>query len=390
MDDSDRTAAELNCDLERIKLWTRDWLVTINSSKTKSITFSAKRYKVKHPTLVFDNAPIEEVNCHKHLGVTLSSNLSWKAHILNIYEKASKRLNLLKGLKYKIGRDALAKLYKSLIRPIMEYADVLWDGCTENDSDLLEFVQYEAAKVVTGAMRGTSRQRLLAELSWDELKTRRSTHKLVLFFKIAKKLVPEYLYNLLPLTVQQRSGMSLRSANDFSVFSARTERYKNSFFPSSTRLWNSIDRETRETDSIRAFKKALCHFFNTSSYNNCFDYAIDRYSSILHTRLRLNCCALNYYLFKINCAISPACACGANHESIKHYLLHCPRYAALRFPLLSAAAQVLNDRWHLLSESHKVNVLLTGADDLSPAENKLIFHHVQLYIKRSTRFANNQ
>ena len=109
-----------------------------------------------------------------------------------------------------------------------------------------------------------------------------------------------------------------------------------------------------------------------------------------HTRLRLNCCALNYYLFKIDCAISPACARGANHESIKHYLLHCPRYAALRFPLLSAAAQVLNDRWHLLSESHKVNVLLTGADDLSPAENQLIFHRVQLYIKRSTHFVNNQ
>ena len=133
-----------------------------------------------------------------------------------------------------------------------------------------------------------------------------------LFFKIVKKLVPEYLYNLLPLTAQQRSGMSLRSANDFSLFSARTERYNNSFFPPSTHLWNSIGRETRETDSIRAFKKALCHFFNTSSYNNCFDYAIDRYSSILHPRLRLNCCTLNYYLFKINCAISPACACGAN------------------------------------------------------------------------------
>jgi hypothetical protein len=34
----------------------------------------------------------------------------------------------------------------------MEYGDVLWDGCTDGESDLLEFVQYEAAKIVTGAM----------------------------------------------------------------------------------------------------------------------------------------------------------------------------------------------------------------------------------------------
>jgi hypothetical protein len=45
---------------------------------------------------------------------------------------------MLKGLKYKISRDTLCKLYKSLIRPVMEYADVLWDGCTESESDLLE------------------------------------------------------------------------------------------------------------------------------------------------------------------------------------------------------------------------------------------------------------
>ena len=36
----------------------------------------------------------------------------------------------------------------------MEYADVLWDGCTESESDLLGHEQYEAAKIVTGAMKG--------------------------------------------------------------------------------------------------------------------------------------------------------------------------------------------------------------------------------------------
>ena len=114
---------------------------------------------------------------------------------MNIYENVSKRLNLLKGFKFKINRDTLAKLYKSVIRPLMEYADVVWDGCSESVSDLLESVQYESAKVVTGAMRGTGRQRLLEELAWEDLKTRRSIHKLVLFFKIVNNLT--YLTYLL-------------------------------------------------------------------------------------------------------------------------------------------------------------------------------------------------
>ena len=113
---------------------------------------------------------------HNYLGLTLSSNLSWEACILKVYKKACKRLNLLKGLKYIVHRETLNRLYKSLTRPLMEYGDVLWDGSTDGGGDLLEFVQYEAAKIVTGAMKGTSRQSLLHEIGWEDLKTRRSIH----------------------------------------------------------------------------------------------------------------------------------------------------------------------------------------------------------------------
>ena len=50
----------------------------------------------------------------------------------------------------------LVCLYKSLIRLLMEYGDVIWDNCTEFESQLLESVQYDSAKVVTGAIMGTS------------------------------------------------------------------------------------------------------------------------------------------------------------------------------------------------------------------------------------------
>ena len=70
----------------------------------------------------------------------------------------------------------------------MEYADVIWSG--HLGSDLLEHVQYEAAKVVTGAIKGTSRQRLLEELGWESMKTRRIIHRIVLFYKIVNNYCP--------------------------------------------------------------------------------------------------------------------------------------------------------------------------------------------------------
>jgi hypothetical protein len=389
VEDIDISAERLNNDLQCINEWTRDWHATINTGKTKSVTFSAKMFKQAHPTLYFANEPIEIVSNHKHLGVTLSSNLSWRAHILNIYEKASKKLNLLKRFKFKLDRETLSKLYKSLIRPVMEYADVLWDGCSENESDLIEHVQYQAATVVVGAMKGTSRVRLLEELAWEDMKTRRSIHKLILYFKIVNKLTPNYLSDLLPQTVQQRSGLSLRNASDFSPFGVRTERFKKSFFPSTTILWNNIDIIDRNSKSIGYFKSSLTSFFDIQTYTGYYDFSIDRYSSILHTRLRLNCNALNYYLFKINCRLSPACSCGDSCESVIHYSLYCPRYAALRLSLLSVAAQIYGEGWYLLSDSQKSKIFLSGSTDLSIESNRCIFMHVQKYIKQTNRFSKN-
>ena len=92
------SAAKLNSDLERICDWAKQWLVTINASKTKCMTFSVKRFKPFHPFALFDNeVPTDEVMQHTHLGVMLAQNLSWKLHIFNVYERASKRANNVEG-----------------------------------------------------------------------------------------------------------------------------------------------------------------------------------------------------------------------------------------------------------------------------------------------------
>ena len=386
VDDPVTSSQKLNNDLSEIKDWARKWLVTINPSKTECMTFSAKRIKPPHPDLFYGDNKIIEVAQHTHLGVVLCNNLSWRAHIFKIYEKASKRLNILKGIRYKVDRTTLRKLYKSLVRPLMEYADVLWDGCTDSESDLLEHVQYEAAKIVTGAMKGTSKHRLMQEIGWEDLKTRRAIHKLLLYFKIVNNLCPSYLVDLLPLLVSERTNYSLRTASNYSIFASRTDRFKRSFFPSTTSLWNDIGYDIRCLDSIGSFKKALFSFYNVPSYNATFDFAIDRFNAIFHTRLRLDTCALNYYLFKIGCKESPACFCGFYNESVKHFFLECPLYSAPRTNLLSSAARIFADRWSSMSKAQIVSVFLFGSKLLSPKQNSDLFFHVQSFISDSKRF----
>ena len=68
----------------------------------------------------------------------------------------------------------------TFIRPILEYADVLWDNRTQQEKQDLEKIQLEAARIATGTTKMISIQNLYDETGWEQLETRRKNHKLLL------------------------------------------------------------------------------------------------------------------------------------------------------------------------------------------------------------------
>ena len=120
------SAGRLNSDLNKISEWADKWLVTMNPVKSRNVVFSLKRNKQDHPPLFLDTKVVKDVECHINLGLTLQSNMSRINHIVKMYKKASKRSNMLKYVKYRVDRSTLTYLYKRLIRPLMEYGDVIW------------------------------------------------------------------------------------------------------------------------------------------------------------------------------------------------------------------------------------------------------------------------
>ena len=91
-------------------------------------------------------------------------HLSWSEYIFSIVDKAYKKLRILKKLKFKIGRKHLLKLYIVFIRPTLEYASIVWDGCSAHD---IEKVQVSAARIVTGLPIFAFRESLYTETGWQ-------------------------------------------------------------------------------------------------------------------------------------------------------------------------------------------------------------------------------
>ena len=128
---------KLNHDLQVLETWSNMWLLKFNPSKTKVVYFSRNANAIV-PKLFFQGDRLECGSVHRHLGLLLSHNLSWSEYISSIVQKAYKKLRLLKKLKFRIGRKNLSKLYISFIRPTIEYASIVWDGCSAHDIEKLE------------------------------------------------------------------------------------------------------------------------------------------------------------------------------------------------------------------------------------------------------------
>ena len=95
------------------------------------------------------------------MGLTFASDENWTNHIDNIVNAAFKQVNVLRKLKFTLSKQTLSNIYLTFIRPTLEYACEVWDGCFEVAK--LEKVQLESAKIVTGLTKFASRDSLYYE-----------------------------------------------------------------------------------------------------------------------------------------------------------------------------------------------------------------------------------
>jgi hypothetical protein len=171
-------ASVINNDLENMHNWCKQWLVTVNPTKTVYMLFSSKISPSQVPPILYGNIRLQQVYEHKHFDLIFTLNLSWSKHISAAIAKANRRLGVLKKNKYILSRKSLEIGYISFVRPIVEYGDIIYDSCSKADSDKLENVQLEAARIATGCKSHTSHGQLYAELGWIKLSELRKSNKL--------------------------------------------------------------------------------------------------------------------------------------------------------------------------------------------------------------------
>ena len=125
----DSSAAEINNDLAKLSHWAHQRKMSFNPDPTKQaveVIFSRKVNKDSHPTLTFNNSIVYQAMSQKHLGTLLDNRLSFQEHLRLVFSKINRTIGLLHKLQCLIPGSALLTIYKTFIRPHLDYGDIIY------------------------------------------------------------------------------------------------------------------------------------------------------------------------------------------------------------------------------------------------------------------------
>ena len=130
----------LQNDLGNLHDWCKEWQLDLNLEKCQSITFTNKPNPLQFHYYLGDRE-LERVEEVSDLGITLTSDLNYDNHINTICKKAARMLGFIRRSCRDFQPDTLRQLYISLVRPMLEYASVVWSPHHANKIDRIERIQ---------------------------------------------------------------------------------------------------------------------------------------------------------------------------------------------------------------------------------------------------------
>ena len=261
-------ASELEFDLRDTVIWGRKWLVDFNAGKTQLVPFDRSK-NTGVIDVKMDGSVLEAKTSFKMLGLTFSSKLDWGSYIVSIAKTASKKIGaLIRSMKF-LSPEVAQYLYKSTIRPCMEYYCHVWAGAPSCYLELLDKLQKRICRTVGPSLAA----------SLEPLAHRRNVASLSLFYRYYFGRCSSELAQLVPLPYSRgRSTRYSDRLHDFSVTIPRCYKnvYVNSFFPHTARLWNSLPIECFPlTYDLSGFKSRInIYLLTVGSFEIDFLYSL--------------------------------------------------------------------------------------------------------------------
>lgn len=274
---SEEDHQQLQTDLNNLKDWANTWQLRFNASKCK--TMHLGRCNKKQPYSMNENGQsitLGETICEKDLGVFVDNGLKFNSHAETAVNKANKIVGMIRRSFDFLDPVTFVLLFKSLVRPHLEYGNVVWSPLYKKDVLLLENVQRRATKMIPGLSDLPYEDRLRT-LKLPSLVYRRLRGDLIEAFKYTHNMYDVNREHLLPSDVGDRTR-----GNSYKLTKQRfcSDTRKRFFSIRVNKHWNSLPDHIVTAPTLNAFKGRIDKHYRENLYTIQFPISPIRTQSV--------------------------------------------------------------------------------------------------------------
>ncbi len=246
-----RDSKKLQENLDKLWDWSNVWGMKFNTEKCHVLHLGQNNPMYRYSMGGVYLSTVEE---EKDLGVIITTNQCQKATRV-----ASGILSqVLRAFSYR-DKVVMPRIFKTYIRPHLEYAAPAWSPWLRGEVDLMEKVQMRLVRAIQG-LRGETYEEKLEELGLEKLERRRNRLDLVQTFKIVRgfdRVSKDTWFQANPETrtrAAQGGGTMSRKLS-------RTELRSKFFSSRVIGPWNALRPDLKQAESVSSFKYQLKSHF---------------------------------------------------------------------------------------------------------------------------------
>lgn len=245
-----RDQTGLQTDLDRLTEWESNWDMKFNITKCKRMHIGKYNGKIPYS---MNGITLAETTVERDLGILISADLKVSAQCQQAYSKAQRVLGMINRCILSRSREMLVPLYKSLVRPHVEYVTPVWSPHYAKDKALIEKVQHRFTRMIVG-MKGLGYDDRLRALNLWTLEERRNRFDLIEVYKILRLDASSPMRDFFDL---DQTGRTRGHTYKLRKHGFNTDIQKFCFSNRVISRWNKLPADVVMATSLHSFKSGL-------------------------------------------------------------------------------------------------------------------------------------
>lgn len=247
----------MNQEMQYLYLWLCSNKLKLNAAKTKGMVLGTKRncqsFINQNLSVYINNIKVDYVDEIKYLGVVLDPQLNFTKHVEYLCKKIGKKVGYFRRVSDNLSDWCKLAVYNTIIFPHFNYCMSLLISCKKDDIYNLQLLQNKTMRIILNCNMHVPVKDMLNSLKWLNVDQIIEQSTVILVYKIANNLAPQYLQKFL-IKRSSLHAYGTRNCDNYHIERSKSNILKKSLFNDGLRLFNELPNEIKQSKNVQTLK----------------------------------------------------------------------------------------------------------------------------------------